>query len=341
MSGILGDVLGAATGGIFNLIGGLFGKSQAEKINEQNIAMQKETNALQYKMFHENQDWNLNMWNKQNEYNTASAQKQRLIDAGMNPLFYGLDGNSAGAIQSVSQPSIQSPKADLMPALAMQQSFANIGNISADAALKIAQANSLEADVKKTESETNLNNIDSFIRGDLNSSILRLNNVQCDLANANVDLTIEQRKDVAKHIEELDAQINRLNEQTQIDWSRVDIDKAKYHLEKWSTEHNYNLEQRKVSAEIFNAMSHLLIDKEEHKRSMKIGSLDILLGRENVKQAMQMTRFRGRTLPYLEADIKFDTSMHGQEAKFTNLIGPLGFLGLGFKGVSTSLLLAK
>lgn len=38
----------------------------------------------------EGRDWNLDMWNRQNEYNSPRAQVQRLIDAGLNPnLAYG------------------------------------------------------------------------------------------------------------------------------------------------------------------------------------------------------------------------------------------------------------
>lgn len=38
----------------------------------------------------EGRDWNLDMWHRQNEYNSPRAQVQRLIDAGLNPnLAYG------------------------------------------------------------------------------------------------------------------------------------------------------------------------------------------------------------------------------------------------------------
>ena len=46
--------------------------------------------------------WNEEMWAKTNEYNDPSNQVQRMRNAGLNPLYYGLDGSSANAMQSAS-----------------------------------------------------------------------------------------------------------------------------------------------------------------------------------------------------------------------------------------------
>ena len=35
------------------------------------------------------QDWNYNMWQEQNAYDSPEAQRQRLVDAGYNPLMLG------------------------------------------------------------------------------------------------------------------------------------------------------------------------------------------------------------------------------------------------------------
>lgn len=45
----------------------------------------------------------LDMWNMTNEYNAPGAQLQRMRDAGLNPLYQGLDGSSASSI-SAPQP---------------------------------------------------------------------------------------------------------------------------------------------------------------------------------------------------------------------------------------------
>ena len=73
-----------------------------------NIAQFKEaimTNQWNQAMAEQQNAWNLEQWNRENEYNTPAAQLQRLADAGVNPLlldkFGGLTAanspNAAGA----------------------------------------------------------------------------------------------------------------------------------------------------------------------------------------------------------------------------------------------------
>lgn len=47
-------------------------------------------------------DWDLSMWNKTNEYNAPANQVARMDAAGLNSLYYGLDGSSANAMQAAS-----------------------------------------------------------------------------------------------------------------------------------------------------------------------------------------------------------------------------------------------
>ena len=61
-----------------------FEQKEAEKQRDWSEQMQDKQNA-----------WNEDMWNKQNEYNSPVEQVQRMKDAGLNPLYYGLDGSSS------------------------------------------------------------------------------------------------------------------------------------------------------------------------------------------------------------------------------------------------------
>jgi hypothetical protein len=98
--------------GIFGSIaGGLFGLGSSALQNSQNRQNVKETNQMNYKinqmnnqfnerMAMQQRDFQENMWNKENAYNTASAQRQRLEEAGLNP-YLMMNGGSAGVAQSV------------------------------------------------------------------------------------------------------------------------------------------------------------------------------------------------------------------------------------------------
>lgn len=97
------DLLGSIAGGLLGMGSSAIQNSQ----NRQNI---RETNQMNYKInqmnnqFNERmaiqqRNWQENMWNKENAYNTASAQRQRLEEAGLNP-YLMMNGGSAGAAQS-------------------------------------------------------------------------------------------------------------------------------------------------------------------------------------------------------------------------------------------------
>ena len=93
-----------------SLAGGLFGIGSSAMQNSQNRQNVRETNQMNYKInqmnnqFNERmaiqqRNWQENMWNKENAYNTASAQRQRLEEAGLNP-YLMMNGGSAGVAQS-------------------------------------------------------------------------------------------------------------------------------------------------------------------------------------------------------------------------------------------------
>lgn len=94
-----------------SLVGGLLGAGSSVMQNAQNAQSVRDTNQMNYKInqmnnqFNERmaiqqRNWQEDMWNKENAYNTASAQRQRLEEAGLNP-YLMMNGGSAGAAGSV------------------------------------------------------------------------------------------------------------------------------------------------------------------------------------------------------------------------------------------------
>lgn len=94
-----------------SLVGGLFGAGSSVIQNSQNAQSVRETNQMNYKINQMNnqfsermaiqqRNWQEDMWNKENAYNTASAQRQRLEEAGLNP-YLMMNGGSAGTAGSV------------------------------------------------------------------------------------------------------------------------------------------------------------------------------------------------------------------------------------------------
>lgn len=129
--------------GLFgSLIGGLFSVGQNKKNREFEREEAEKEREWNEKMFNETNAWNLEMWNKENEYNTPEAQVQRLRDAGLNPMYYGLDGaGSAGDVGS---------------AQALGYERASVGNQvnPIEGAMQMAQLAQIQAQTEKTKSET-------------------------------------------------------------------------------------------------------------------------------------------------------------------------------------------
>lgn len=83
---VLGGLI--AAGG--SLLSGAISSSGQSSANKTNMDIARMQNA-----------WNLEQWNRENEYNTPSAQVQRLRDAGLNPaLMYGSGSGVTSAATS-------------------------------------------------------------------------------------------------------------------------------------------------------------------------------------------------------------------------------------------------
>lgn len=140
MTGIVGSALGAGT----NLIGGSVTTAMQNKANKDiaqmnnafnekmldkqlnyNKEMYQQQLGDQWKFYNDAKDnsWKVienqqqyqtDMWNKQNEYNSPTAQRERLEAAGLNP-YMMMNGGSAGVAGTVGGTSGSSPGAPNSP----------------------------------------------------------------------------------------------------------------------------------------------------------------------------------------------------------------------------------
>lgn len=89
-----------------------------KRINEQNIQMQRETNALQRQMFERNLAWQRESQDLQNEYNSLESQVQRALMAGVSPaaLFESSSGSVPASTGSPGSgiPNLTAPHADFV-----------------------------------------------------------------------------------------------------------------------------------------------------------------------------------------------------------------------------------
>lgn len=108
-SGLFGGAISAVT----DLAGSLYNTNKQVKADRYNADLQYKASQAEIAWAREQQrianQFNLDMWQRENEYNSPKNQMQRFKDAGLNPaLMYsqGTPGNSTGAPQfSAIQPS--------------------------------------------------------------------------------------------------------------------------------------------------------------------------------------------------------------------------------------------
>lgn len=152
-----GSATGGLLGGVANAIGsGIAAKKNLQAVretNEMNYRIAQQSNEWSEKMFNKQIAYNMDMWNKENAYNTASAQRERLEQAGLNP-YLMMNGGSAGTASNaggvtppaVTTPTMQAPKYD----------YSSVGQAIGGVANMLYGLDSMLAGVDKTKKESAL-----------------------------------------------------------------------------------------------------------------------------------------------------------------------------------------
>ncbi len=136
-------------GDIASAVGNIVSTNKTNKSNMSINQMNNEFNAAEAERARQFQ---LDMWNRTNDYNSASSQRQRLSEAGLNP-YLMMNGGSTGIAQSSGSTS----PASAAPPLAMQrQDFTGLSN-TLSSALQIAnQTKETNANVQALQSQKSL-----------------------------------------------------------------------------------------------------------------------------------------------------------------------------------------
>lgn len=126
------DIASGLFGGVGSVISGAIGAKTTADTNKTNLKINQMNNDFNAREAQKARDFQLDMWNKENEYNSASSQRKRLEDAGYNPYMSdaqagaasGMSGTSAAAAAGAAPqipytPDFQSVGVNLASALKM------------------------------------------------------------------------------------------------------------------------------------------------------------------------------------------------------------------------------
>lgn len=130
--------------GIGSALGGIAGAGATIAAAKYNLQAQRESNQTNLQLAREQNQWNLDQWNRENEYNTPAAQRQRMLDAGINPLGQSFDSGNASQLTSTNLANQQPETVDA----------AGIGNSIHTAAANINNVVAQYFQIKKLNAET-------------------------------------------------------------------------------------------------------------------------------------------------------------------------------------------
>lgn len=140
----MGLLAGIATG-IGALGGALFGKKSTDSANKTNLSINQMNNDFNAREAQKARDFQLDMWNRENQYNSASSQRKRLEEAGYNPYMSDAQAGTASGMSGTSAASA----AGAAPQIPYTPDFQSVG-------VNLASALKMMSEKKQTDIE-NLN----------------------------------------------------------------------------------------------------------------------------------------------------------------------------------------
>lgn len=206
---------GLINGGL-SMIGNLLNRGaerkEAQRERDWNEAMMDKQNA-----------WSLEQWNRTNEYNSPAEQVKRMREAGLNPMYYGLDGSSANAFQSAQ--ALGYSRASLG---SMENPFeAGIQGMMASKNLQLAQTQ-----IEKTEAEKNqieASTSEKKLDAEFKEKTMQYRVEGERLAN---DLTKEQISKIGEEKKQIVENIKKIIAETETESARKLLVQAEEHLRK-------------------------------------------------------------------------------------------------------------
>lgn len=139
------DFASGLFGGLGSAISGAIGAKTTSDTNKTNLRINQMNNDFNAREAQKARDFQLAMWNKENEYNSASSQRKRLENAGYNPYMGDAQAGTAAGMSGTSAASA----AGAAPQIPYTPDFQSVG-------VNLASSLKMMSEKKKTDIE-NLN----------------------------------------------------------------------------------------------------------------------------------------------------------------------------------------
>nr|DAK69041.1 MAG TPA: DNA pilot protein VP2 [Microviridae sp.] len=139
------DFASGLFGGVGSVISGAIGSKTTSDTNKTNLKINQMNNDFNAREAQKARDFQLDMWNRENEYNKASSQRKRLEEAGYNPYMSDAQAGTATGMSGTSAATA----AGAAPQIPYTPDFQSVG-------VNLASALKMMSEKKQTDIE-NLN----------------------------------------------------------------------------------------------------------------------------------------------------------------------------------------
>ena len=287
----IGGWINGAIANTWNIASGIGSFVQKKKQLNKYINFQREENQktrdYNLNLAKQQNQWNIDQWNRENEYNTPAAQMARYKQAGLNPdLMYGQQNLSAASPEMTSgEPG--SPM-DYSP-VANGPTIGEAASIAANSRLANAQAKLAESQANKVDAETvgqTINNewLPKLLKGqtELNEADIKDKLASAGLKGKQIEVAVEQIKVMQQSVKESQKKIEDLQSQME---NRT-FQQVQAMLE-------YNLKKDKQSYEIREILSKIGVNSANIKRILGLLPYEIAesISRTNVNDATAALTF--------------------------------------------------
>lgn len=346
----LGTVIGGIGGAAISAIGSFFGNRSNRKQSAE--AFERESKFAREERLAQ-QQWIEQMYEKNNSYNSPSAQMQRLKDAGLNPDLMYSRGDVGNATAPEAPAQAPTPRFNVIPT----NTYGQTAQIAADTGLKAAQARLADSESRKTDTEESLLTPDYLLRKartesdiKLNNSTIYVNHELGQLNHAEADLAAKKLQEIDVAMSEARERINTMKAQQ----SEIDERIVQMKFDRYLRSKEFELLCQKTYQEIKESNSRIALNAAEVQDIMATQLARVM----NLNASTYMMKKQGllaseQTLTELYRQTGIDISNHHamfnfNQAKdwdtterFTNVattwINSLSFAVGQFAGATTSL----
>ena len=201
---MLGGLGGGLISGGLGAISSIFSNKAQSKENDR----MRDWNEYMYDKQYEN---NIKLWKMQNKYDLPSAQKQRLIDAGLNPdLMYS--GSGISPSPNLHAAVSGSPSAGSLPG------YGGVADAFNQGRLIDAQIRNIDANTEKTKSETEgqgyqneILKTDASFEAALKSGQINVLGVQVDFGKSQIEVNNETIPKLRQEVINLQKSVEVMN----------------------------------------------------------------------------------------------------------------------------------